>query len=333
MFWAVAFFLGYMWSGGNLTLSFYLMGVVTLSVFVHEMGHAITGLVFRQKVKISLLPFGGLTERRGKPLKGWQEFLIILMGPAFGFMLYLIAKSVYPQTPEGVLRQVVAFTAVANLFWSIVNLLPVLPLDGGQLVRVVLQGIWGTKGLKASCFFSIFFGILFGFYFILRQEFLLASIFAIFVYESWQIYQSVKFLTDEDTDVELQRLMTKGEKAFDKRDFEKAKEIFSQVRDRLKKGVLYNQATYFLAEMAFQENLPEETFSLLKPIFRELNFEGIYRFHRAAMETKAWKEALQSGTKLWEITPSRQLAKDNQVAAEALGDETAAKGWEKAANA
>jgi Zn-dependent protease len=329
LFWVIAFLLGFSWSGGDFTLAMCLMGVVAVSVLIHEFGHALTGIAFGQKVSVSLLPFGGLTERKGPPLKGWQEFLIILLGPGFGFLLYLAAKALAPQLSDGLFKQVVVFTAAANLFWTIVNLLPILPMDGGQLMRVILQSVWGTKGLRTACILSMFFGIAFALLAIFNQDFLIASIFAIFVYESWQTYQSVKYLTDDDQNVELQRLMVKGEKALEHGEMERAKEIFTSVRSQLKKGVLYNRATYCLARIANHEHNVKEVYTLLNPIRDELSLEGINLYHQAAMLTEAWAEALNTGQKLYEYSQSPQLAKDNSIASRALGDHTAAEGWAK----
>lgn len=333
LFLALVFFIGYLSSGGNTVLALYFGGVAAISVFVHELGHALAGIAFGQKVSIALLPYGGVTRNYGKPLKGWQEFILILMGPLFGFALFLLSKTAIPMVPQGALKDVFIFGAMINLFWTVFNLLPILPLDGGQLVRVLLQGIWGTKGLKAACFISMFCGIALALWALLTQQFFLASILGIFIYESWQIFNSVRFLTDMDADVELQRLMSKGEKAYDKYDLDKAAEIFHLIRQKVNKGMLYNQATYYLADIALVRENAEEAFSLLKPIFRELNMEGIKRFHDAAMGIKAWKEALESGLVLWQKHPSKTIAQDNQKASQELGDETAAKGWEKAASA
>jgi hypothetical protein len=39
---------------------------------------------------------------------------------------------------------------IANLFWTVVNLFPVLPLDGGQMLRIVLESLFGLKGYRAA---------------------------------------------------------------------------------------------------------------------------------------------------------------------------------------
>jgi len=41
-----------------------------------------------------------------------------------------------------------------NLFWPILNLLPIWPLDGGQIAREVCQMIWKEKGVSYSLLLS-----------------------------------------------------------------------------------------------------------------------------------------------------------------------------------
>ena len=327
LFFLVAFLLGFFWSAGDLFLSFMMVGVITISVFVHEAGHALTGLAFKQKVKISLLPFGGLTEKKGKRLKGWQEFLITLMGPAFGFILYLMSQDLARAYPEGVFGKLFSLSALVNLWWTILNLLPVMPLDGGQLVRIVLQSLWGIRGLKASCIFSMVIGIFFVVIFFLKQDFLIGSIFALFTYESWRLYADVQHLTDSDTEVSFQRLFAKGEKAYEKGDMEKSHEIFTELRRQVQKGALFNLATLHLAEIAFSNSKYDDGYHLLEPIKQELNLTGLALFQELSFRTSHWADALFAGTKVAQSSPTAELALQNARASGELGDKTAEAGW------
>jgi len=49
-----------------------------------------------------------------------------------------------------------------NFFWSLLNLLPVFPLDGGQITRAILEqrdpAAGGTLALKISIGVAVFFG-------------------------------------------------------------------------------------------------------------------------------------------------------------------------------
>jgi len=114
---------------------------VLISVLVHEFGHV---LAVRRLLKteslVVLWMLGGLTIYRGAPRPG-QQAAISLLGPAFSFALgglfYGISKLV-PAAPP----LVQAFLTVMvwiNLVWTVANLLPAVPLDGGQALRAGLR--------------------------------------------------------------------------------------------------------------------------------------------------------------------------------------------------
>ena len=42
-----------------------------------------------------------------------------------------------------------------NLFWTILNLLPVFPLDGGHLMKIMLEKVFGIRGIKFAFFVSM----------------------------------------------------------------------------------------------------------------------------------------------------------------------------------
>ncbi|EKE08125.1 MAG: metallopeptidase, M50 family, partial [uncultured bacterium] len=76
-------------------------------------------------------------------------------------------------------------TQVANLFWSIINLLPVLPLDGGQLLRIVLEACFGVKGFKAALLVGALLAIAISLYFFLVGAYLVGAFFFLFAYQSF----------------------------------------------------------------------------------------------------------------------------------------------------
>lgn len=123
---------------------------VLLSVLVHEFGHV---LAVRRLLKspsiVVLWMLGGLTIYRGAPRPG-QQAAISLLGPAFSFALgglsYAAAALLLPEPllllhqPEGHALDVFLWVMVwINLVWTLANLLPALPLDGGQAVRAGLR--------------------------------------------------------------------------------------------------------------------------------------------------------------------------------------------------
>ena len=109
--------------------------VFFVSILVHELGHA---LVAR---RLSLRPdhivlhgLGGVTHmgRRPEPKEG---VMVTLAGPLAGMLLGVAAYGLFQVSalPDA-LRGVLFLAAWLNLFWSLFNLLPIRPMDGGLIV-------------------------------------------------------------------------------------------------------------------------------------------------------------------------------------------------------
>src|SRR5574338_1296702 len=133
-FWILASLIG--WLGSQSLIQFGLWVVVVfMSVLVHELGHALTARIWYQRVHIELGPMGGLTVRKDQSRGKFREFLIVLMGPLCGILLSFFAFFLLGTSPLNPnLSFFLYITYVANLFWSLFNLLPVHPLDGGKLM-------------------------------------------------------------------------------------------------------------------------------------------------------------------------------------------------------
>jgi len=125
--------------------------VVVVGILAHELGHAFVGRKLGMEPWIRLVAFGGMTGwSRPRPLSSGQQILISIAGPAVGIA---IGGSVLVAAQAGLL--VGASPAVAhvlrdilwvNLGWGILNLLPILPLDGGHIAASVATILLGAKG-------------------------------------------------------------------------------------------------------------------------------------------------------------------------------------------
>lgn len=115
--------------GSSITELATLVGVL----MVHELGHALGMLVFGYSdVRIFFIPlFGAAAAGRKRNVTRWKEGVVLLMGPLPG----LIAGTVLLLTgADGLLRTVALQLVAINAF----NLLPLAPLDGGQLFQLLL---------------------------------------------------------------------------------------------------------------------------------------------------------------------------------------------------
>ncbi|OUS28532.1 site-2 protease family protein [Gammaproteobacteria bacterium 45_16_T64] len=101
----------------------------------HEYGHIRAMKYFGMKTKgIYLIPFvGGLALGDNKINTRWQDVVISIMGPSFGLLLSLLCLLLYLLTGEMIFAGLAAFNALLNLF----NLLPILPLDGGHILKSI----------------------------------------------------------------------------------------------------------------------------------------------------------------------------------------------------
>lgn len=156
------------------------LGAVFVSVLVHELGHALAFRRYGFTPRITLYSFGGLASvdpRHGaRPPTGQRQILICAAGPAAGFalgaaVLALVVAAGYsthilgravgsgPQLPNEVMWILVHDLVFINLFWGLMNLLPVHPLDGGQIAREIFSARDPAGGLRRSLGLSVISGI------------------------------------------------------------------------------------------------------------------------------------------------------------------------------
>ncbi|MEO7429162.1 MAG: hypothetical protein ABIY48_07230, partial [Acidimicrobiales bacterium] len=133
-----------------------------VSILVHELGHGLTLKVFGQPSAIVLHGFGGVTisQRRGSvskvrsvvvSLAGSLTALVVLWLP----MRQILSSSWIVRQPDNVIWLVI-FLQFQNLWWSIANLLPIRPLDGGN-VTAELFGLSAARRISIGA--AIFGGV------------------------------------------------------------------------------------------------------------------------------------------------------------------------------
>ncbi len=141
--------------------------VVFVSILVHELGHAITAKWFGYDPRVLLYHFGGLAmyQPYSRYTTG-RALLITAAGPAAGLLLFglvaVIALGLYlakVRLSEDMELFLWMWIQV-NLFWSLLNLLPVLPLDGGRICQEILVHFWPASGIAVSLKVSAAVGLL-----------------------------------------------------------------------------------------------------------------------------------------------------------------------------
>jgi Zn-dependent protease len=145
-FFVVALLLGGL-SGDLRTVAAWAV-IVFGSVLLHELGHAAAGLAFGLEPSIELHTMGGTTSwASSAPLGVAPRVVISLAGPGAGFVVAAIVVALgpgaFPHLAGGFVYRNLLFV---NLTWGLLNLVPMLPLDGGNVMRHLLNGATGGRG-------------------------------------------------------------------------------------------------------------------------------------------------------------------------------------------
>jgi Zn-dependent protease len=144
----IAAFVGFI-GVGDLARSVAWLVIVFFSILIHELGHAFTARMYGSTVAIELNGLGGLT-RWGAPdgeLTPGRRALIAAAGSAtglvFGGLVWVVARQFdpYPPLTAFILENVI----YVNVFWGLLNWLPIRALDGGHLLESFLEKVIPEK--------------------------------------------------------------------------------------------------------------------------------------------------------------------------------------------
>lgn len=180
------------------------------TVLLHEFGHCFGArAVGGYADDILLWPLGGLAFAHA-PMKPWPQFVTVVCGPLVNVLICVLLAPVlwllldgmswrvlvdfyawplvYADSPYWQLCLVLAYKVSYALL--LFNLLPLYPMDGGQLLRAIL---WPHMGLNPATALTaqvgVVGGIMLGIYGILGGNFFMVGIAVIGVVESFQMYQ------------------------------------------------------------------------------------------------------------------------------------------------
>ena len=134
--------------GGALPLLLGLVVALLLfaSVLAHELGHSFVAI--RQGIKvqsIALFLFGGLASLEKESETPAQAFWIAIAGPAVSLMLFAVFTAISVGTGvSSPLAAIAGLLAYINLVLALFNLIPGLPLDGGNILKSLVWKITGN---------------------------------------------------------------------------------------------------------------------------------------------------------------------------------------------
>jgi Zn-dependent protease len=182
-FWIVSILIGWQICTRNGQIQYADLAAWVVCMFVadlfHELGHVIMGRIFGQKGNIMLYGLGGQPVGNYHLCRPWQQMLIWLAGPAAGLLLFgvvwLLIQPNYtfeciglpdvrgpqlinkldPAQFQKWLWRGANYLLVLTFLINVVNLVPVIPMDGGQVVRAACRGDTSPNGLRLALVISI----------------------------------------------------------------------------------------------------------------------------------------------------------------------------------
>ena len=132
--------------------------VMFFAILLHELGHAIAGRSFGLVPEVHLVAMGGLTSfPGGRRLSHGRSIVVSFAGPAVGIVVGGIALAVmmFAQRLPEPARVVLADVVFTNLGWALFNLVPIVGLDGGNMMAAAFDRFFGARGVRAARVVSI----------------------------------------------------------------------------------------------------------------------------------------------------------------------------------
>lgn len=117
------------------------------SVLAHELGHSLMAMQQGIKVKsITLFLFGGLASLEEESKTPTEAFAVAIAGPAVSILLWaLLSYAGVALSVSGPIAAVVGLLATINLYLALFNMIPGLPLDGGNVLKAAVWKVTGNR--------------------------------------------------------------------------------------------------------------------------------------------------------------------------------------------
>ncbi|MFM7614299.1 MAG: site-2 protease family protein, partial [Synechococcales cyanobacterium] len=116
------------------------------SVLIHELGHSLVARSFGIKVSsITLFLFGGVAAIEQEPKTPGQTFQIAIAGPTVSLLIAGVLILMNRFNSHRIIGDVGDTLGGINLTLGLFNLIPGLPLDGGQMLKAIVWKLTGDR--------------------------------------------------------------------------------------------------------------------------------------------------------------------------------------------
>ncbi|HEX2579626.1 MAG TPA: M50 family metallopeptidase [Rhabdochlamydiaceae bacterium] len=325
-FWIMAAVIAVLLGQADMIKTVIWVPVILISVLFHELGHALTALLFGRNPRIELVAMGGLTYHDGDKLPFWKQFFITLNGPVFGFII-VVGVYLLKEIPAFSAAQILEQILLVNIFWTMVNLLPILPLDGGQLLRLILEKLFVHKGIRYAFMWSAILSLGCCLLLFLTQNLLMGAIFFLFAFENFDNFRKSRFVSESDQCDEFKKTFLEAEMNLRQGNKERALTAFESLRVSTKQGLLYDSATQYAAFLHYDQGHLQEAYQLLISLKNRLDPDALALLHRIAFEQSDYSMVMELAGSVFQYCPEAEVALRSAYAAASLKLAEASIGW------
>ena len=130
--------------------------IVYASVLIHELSHLLVCVKLGIPTQsITILPYGMELKHSSIP-KPKEQIKISLAGPVSNLLIFFVG---FIHIKSGIVNEEISFITSSNLLLFLFNLIPCMPLDGGEILKSFFSSRFGIlNSFKITDFFTKFFG-------------------------------------------------------------------------------------------------------------------------------------------------------------------------------
>lgn len=267
--------------------------IIFLAVLVHELGHALVIRALGRSPQIELHGMGGTTswETGGKDIGNARQIAVSLAGPFAGFFLYgvVVVMSRFAFDPaHPIAHLAMKWLRWVTIGWGIANLVPMLPLDGGNVMRSVLHAVTKGRGEKPARVISIGMAGLILMLAAATKNLWMGFLAALFTFSNMQALRQVD---TRSADAPLAEAIDKAYLALERHDGAAAKALLEPVLSSNASPDLLAIGLRILAYSLLIEGEWKELMPLLERNWQLIGAEELARYAKTARELGKGEEA------------------------------------------
>ncbi len=306
-----------------------LGSVLFFSLLFHEYGHALAAKRIGRDPEITLEGLGGYASYDGRGLDEKYHFIITLCGPVFTALLIAISFSLLQSrvATNIYFYYFLLYTMKLNIYWLIVNLAPLNPLDGGKIMEYLFKKWIGIEsGHKFSLILGNITAVVASIYFLFQGSYMFAYIFLFYGFKNYQAY-NFEYIRRRPNHFAL---YNQALAALENNENEKAQSILEKLA-KSKDEYIKILSQQRLAHLFEQEGNVNDAYRILSKIDPERLNTGKCLLCKLAYTQKNYKLIEKHSREIYDLSPTFDIAVLNAKAFAQLKNFEYSIGWLKTA--